>query len=348
MTFRSIALAGATLSLFLAASHEARAADGWYASVEGGAVWVDEWEHLRTKVYRCYSVTTPAEAVFETGWAALGALGYAMRNWRVEIEGGYRSNELETYEKNGWSVEPVSGELTEISAMLNVIYDVPLSEAFSLSVGAGAGGDYADLSIDLPWQSIEYNDWRFAYQGIAGVNYALTHNLAMFVNYRYLYVDMEDFQATPKLHVDGEDVQKHTASLGLRYAFASPPSEPPLAPPPPPQPAAPVEREFLVFFGFNKSVLTSQALETVRQAATAATQMGTANIRVVGHTDRSGSLSYNKALSLRRAEVVKKALVAEGVMGSAISLRGRGESEPLVQTADGMREPQNRRVQITF
>jgi OOP family OmpA-OmpF porin len=199
MTFKTIALAGATLSLFLAASHEARAADGWYASVEGGAVWVDEWEHLRTKLYKCYSVTTPAEAVFETGWAALGALGYAMRNWRVEIEGGYRSNELETYEKNGWSIEPVSGELTEISAMLNVIYDVPLSEAFSLSIGAGAGGDYADLSIDLPWQSIEYNDWRFAYQGIAGVNYALTHNLAMFVNYRYLYVDMEDFQATPKL-----------------------------------------------------------------------------------------------------------------------------------------------------
>lgn len=348
MTFRSIALAGATLSLFLAASHEARAADGWYASVEGGAVWVDEWEHLRTKLYKCYSVTKPAEAVFETGWAALGSIGYAMRNFRVEFEGGYRSNELETYEKNGWSVEPVSGELTEISAMLNVIYDVPLSEAFSLSVGAGAGGDYADLSIDLPWQSIEYNDWRFAYQGIAGVNYALTHSLAMFVNYRYLYVDMEDFQATPNLHIDGEDVQKHTASLGLRYAFAPPPSEPPLAPPPPPQPAVPVEREFLVFFGFNKSVLTPQALETVRQAATAATQMGTANIRVVGHTDRSGSLSYNKALSLRRAEVVKKALVAEGVMGSAISLRGRGESEPLVQTADGMREPQNRRVQITF
>jgi outer membrane protein OmpA-like peptidoglycan-associated protein len=170
----------------------------------------------------------------------------------------------------------------------------------------------------------------------------------MFVNYRYLYVDTQAFQATPSLYIDGEDLQKHTASLGLRYAFAPPAQEPPLAPPSPPQPAAPVEREFLVFFGFNKSVLTSQALETVRQAATAATQMGTANIRVVGHTDRSGSLSYNKALSLRRAEVVKKALVTEGVMGSAISLRGRGESEPLVQTADGMREPQNRRVQITF
>jgi outer membrane protein OmpA-like peptidoglycan-associated protein len=316
--------------------------------VEGGAVWVDEWEHLRTKLYKCYSVTKPAEAAFETGWAALGTLGYAMRNFRVEVEGGYRTNEIESYEKNGRLIDPMSGELTEISAMLNVLYDLPLSDDFSLSVGVGAGGDHVDINIDTSWHAFDHQDWRFAYQGLAGVNFALTRNLAMFANYRYLYVDIEEFQATPALYIDGEDLQKHTASLGLRYSFAPPAQEPPLAPPPPPQPAAPVEREFLVFFGFNKSVLTPQALETVRQAATAATQMGTANIRVVGHTDRSGSLSYNKALSLRRAEVVKKALVAEGVMGSAISLRGRGESEPLVQTADGMREPQNRRVQITF
>jgi outer membrane protein OmpA-like peptidoglycan-associated protein len=122
----------------------------------------------------------------------------------------------------------------------------------------------------------------------------------------------------------------------------------PLAPPPPPQPAVPAEREFLIFFGFNRSVLTPQAMETVRQAATAAQQQGTAKIRVVGHTDRSGSLNYNKALSMRRADTVKKALVAEGVMGSAISIAGRGESQPLVPTADGAREAQNRRVQINF
>jgi len=209
MSFKTIALAGATLSLFLMASHEARAADGWYASVEGGAVWTDEWDHLRTKIYRCYSVTTPAEAVFETGWAALGAIGYALRNWRVEIEGGYRHNEMESYEKNGWTVKSASGELTEISAMMNVIYDVPVSEQLSLSVGVGAGGDHVDVDIKLPWQSIAYEDWRFAYQGLAGVNYAFTHSLAMFVNYRYLYVDTQDFQATPTLHIDGEELIYH-------------------------------------------------------------------------------------------------------------------------------------------
>lgn len=347
MSAKLLLLAGATLSLFLALPARSNSTEGWYASIEGGGVWVDEWEHLRTKIIRCVSVTKPATAEFSTGWAALGAIGYGMRHWRVEIEGGYRHNEIDSYEKNGWEVADVSGELTEISAMMNVIYDIPLSQQFALAIGVGAGGDHTDLNIEFPWYSIEHDAWRFAYQGLAGVNYALSHNLAMFVNYRYLNVQGDEFDASTKLHIDGEDFQKHTATLGLRYAFA-PPAAAPQAPPSPPQPAPPVEREFLVFFGFNKSQLTPQALETIRQAATAALQQGTANIRVVGHTDRSGSLNYNRALSVRRAETVKKALVTEGVMGSAISLRGRGESEPLVQTADGMREPQNRRVQITF
>ena len=348
MSIKLLLFAGSALSLFLALPGQSASTDGWYASVEGGGVWVDEWEHLRTKIERCITVTHPASASFSSGWGALGAIGYGLKHWRVEIEGGYRHNEIDAYEKNGWSVADVSGELIEISAMLNVIYDVSLSQDFSLAIGVGAGGDFTDLTIELPWHSIEHDAWRFAYQGLAGVNYALTHNLAMFVNYRFLNVQGDEFDATTKLHIDGEDFQKHTATMGLRYAFAAPSAAAPQAPPPPPQPAPPVEREFLVFFGFNKSQLTPQALETIRQAASAARQQGTANIRVVGHTDRSGSLTYNRALSVRRAEVVKKALVAEGVMGSAIALRGRGENEPLVQTADGMREPQNRRVQITF
>ena len=90
------------------------------------------------------------------------------------------------------------------------------------------------------------------------------------------------------------------------------------------------------------------ALATVQQAATAATQLGTANIRIVGHADRAGSPAYNKALSMRRAQAVRTVMVQEGVSGSAITLRGAGESDPLVPTADGVREPQNRRVQITF
>ena len=67
-----------------------------------------------------------------------------------------------------------------------------------------------------------------------------------------------------------------------------------------------------------------------------------------GHTDKSGPDDYNMALSLRRANTVKNALVSEGVPATAIAVVGRGETQPLVQTADGVREPQNRRVEIVM
>ncbi|SKA31105.1 OmpA family protein, partial [Enhydrobacter aerosaccus] len=60
----------------------------------------------------------------------------------------------------------------------------------------------------------------------------------------------------------------------------------------------------------------------------------------------SGPESYNMALSLRRANAVKDALVRNGVPATAISVVGKGEQGLLVPTADGVREPQNRRVVI--
>jgi len=66
-----------------------------------------------------------------------------------------------------------------------------------------------------------------------------------------------------------------------------------------------------------------------------------------GHPDTSGTPLYNMALSLRRAEAVKGAMVKEGVPATAIAVVGRGEANLLVQTPDGVRELQNRRVEIT-
>lgn len=122
-------------------------------------------------------------------------------------------------------------------------------------------------------------------------------------------------------------------------------------PPPPPQVAvapAPQAQAFMVFFDWDSSALTSTSMNVVRQAAGAYKSRGNASISVAGNTDTSGPDNYNMALSLRRANAVKDALVREGVPATAITTVGRGEQSLLVQTGDGIREPQNRRVEISF
>ena len=93
---------------------------------------------------------------------------------------------------------------------------------------------------------------------------------------------------------------------------------------------------------------SERLLATIKQAAGAFKQMGNARITATGHTDTSGPEAYNMALSLRRANAVKDALVREGVPAQAITVIGRGEQGLLVKTADGVREPQNRRVEIVI
>ena len=103
----------------------------------------------------------------------------------------------------------------------------------------------------------------------------------------------------------------------------------------------------LVFFDFDESVLTVGA-QTIVRAAAAATERGRVNLIVVtGHTDRSGGVSYNMALSERRAAAVREALAGLGVRVSVIT-ESRGETDPLVATDDGVRQPQNRRASIVL
>jgi outer membrane protein OmpA-like peptidoglycan-associated protein len=105
---------------------------------------------------------------------------------------------------------------------------------------------------------------------------------------------------------------------------------------------------FMVFFDWDKSELSPKALETIRRAADAYKTKGGAQVKATGHTDTSGPDDYNMALSLRRANAVKEALVRNGVPATEISVIGRGEKQLLVPTGDGIREAQNRRVEIVL
>jgi OOP family OmpA-OmpF porin len=113
---------------------------------------------------------------------------------------------------------------------------------------------------------------------------------------------------------------------------------------------APVQQAmFIVFFDWNKHNLSSGAndvLDAVAQELKSRKDMK--GIVIVGHTDTSGPNKYNKALSLKRGNAVRDGLVARGVDAKVLRVDGRGEDDLLVKTPDNVREPANRRAQITL
>jgi iron complex outermembrane receptor protein len=108
------------------------------------------------------------------------------------------------------------------------------------------------------------------------------------------------------------------------------------------------QRSFQVFFDFDKSDVTEAAAQVIAAAAESVKAGNVTTITVTGHTDTVGTARYNQALSERRAAAVKKALVADGVAGGEITTIGVGKTGLLVPTADGVREPQNRRAEIVL
>ncbi len=137
--------------------------------------------------------------------------------------------------------------------------------------------------------------------------------------------------------------------LSLKWGASDVPAEAPAAyTPPPVQAPAPSSRSYLVFFDFNKSDLTAQAVQIVDTAARNAGPAKVTQLTVTGHTDTVGSDAYNMRLSRRRAESVAAQLEKDGIASSEIQIVAKGKRDLLVPTADGVKEPQNRRVQIVY
>jgi iron complex outermembrane receptor protein len=141
-------------------------------------------------------------------------------------------------------------------------------------------------------------------------------------------------------------------AVNLKYTFGGPTQstdEPTKAYVPPPVVVpAPAPKSYLVFFDFNKSDLSLQATAIVDQVAKNAGPAKVTKLEVTGHTDTVGSDAYNMRLSRRRAESVAAQLVKDGIPSSEIAIVAKGKRDLLVPTADGVKEPQNRRVQIVY
>jgi outer membrane protein OmpA-like peptidoglycan-associated protein len=118
-------------------------------------------------------------------------------------------------------------------------------------------------------------------------------------------------------------------------------------PPPPLPPACGEAIAGIVFFEWDSDVPPESAGQTLDAVVQNAGACRWQHLVVTGHTDRSGSDSYNNGLSVRRANAVANLLGAKGIDRGILEVSGHGESEPRVPTVDGERNPQNRRVEIT-
>jgi OmpA-OmpF porin, OOP family len=109
-----------------------------------------------------------------------------------------------------------------------------------------------------------------------------------------------------------------------------------------------VEDVYLVFFAWDQVNLTPVGLTVLDQVQADFAQGRSVRIVIAGHADRSGPEAYNLALSERRAQAVAQALSQRGIAANTMEIEAFGETQPRVPTADGVREPQNRRVEIVF
>jgi len=288
---------------------------GFYIGAEGGLNWL-----LNTTIIN-QSVTP------QTGWAAGGVVGYDFVGPRVELEGVYRQNNTT---QQFWSGNRgFVSQINQLNVMANLLYDFAPGSTITPYIGAGAGIAFVDGDSSL-------GSTQFAYQGIIGLGWNVDTNFRINLDGRYYGTSNPSVAGTTWSN------NNFNVMLGLQFKFGPPAPAPVQAPPVVQAPS------YMVFFDWDRSDLSQQALATIQQAAGAFKQKGSARITATGHTDRSGPESYNMALSLRRANSVKDALVRDGVPATAISVVGKGEADPLVPTADGVREPQNRRVVIVL
>ncbi len=310
---------------------------------------------------------------FDVGATALGSAGYGFGNGlRVELEGNWRYNGVQHFLETPYATR-AGGEQQNYGVMANALFDMDIGFNWIYPYfGAGVGYSWTRWDhVQAVASNANFAETasgtygNFAYQGIFGVAFPVAYvpGLSLTAEYRFFSVlGPESFnagssgtqgafgakpQGVSRGNLDINTDYNHSFLVGLRYEFNPNPPVAPKAPPvaqaaPPMAPA----RTYLVFFDWDRADLTNRARQIIAEAAQASTRVQTTRIEVNGYTDLSGTAAYNQRLSVRRAESVQAELVRDGVPRQEIAIHGFGETHPLVPTAQGVREPQNRRVEI--
>jgi OmpA-OmpF porin, OOP family len=361
---RKMAIAVALASTAIATPAFARN-DAWYIGVEGGAMIVED---INFKL--AGASTQILKTDHKAGYDVDGIIGYDFGAFRMEAEVGYKQAEVDGHTTNValagipagiYGKTRARGTSSALSFMLNGLLDFGDDDGLSGFVGGGVGVarvKFSKFGIS-PTTLLDDSDTGFAYQALAGIRAPLTDNIDVGLKYRFFNADKVNVIAKTGAGLDTR-FRSHSILGSFIYNFGEkaapmappppppPPSAEPAPPPPPPAAAACSPGPYIVFFEWDKSDITPEAGSILDNAVTAYGDCGQAQVMLAGHADKSGTPKYNLGLSQRRNDSVQAYLTSKGIPGGVITTKAFGEGAPRVETADGVRELQNRRVEISY
>jgi len=368
-------LRGSTIALGLAAAavtfpalSNAQSLPGLYIGAGAGVNFVPEQTGLTNRQLaaqlRALNIPTTGTGGSEIGFAGVLSVGYAFGNGiRAEVEGSFRQNDAGS---TNFSTSTSSGRGRTWAIMGNAFYDIRIPAAPWVIPYIGGGIGYAWREADaltLVDRTLggtfiaSGTQGSLAYQAIGGAAFPIPSvpGLSVTAEYRYFATNPAYFSTVGNNTRTGARVvsgavksagENHSIMLGLRYSLAQPRPAPVAVQAPAAAPAP--ARTFLVFFDWDRADLTDRARQIIAEAALNARSVRSTRIEVSGHADRTGTAVYNQRLSVRRAEAVAGELVRRGIARNEMTIQGFGFDRPLVPTAMGVREPQNRRVEIVL
>ena len=340
--------------------------DQWYVGVDGGAMIVEDLALDIGTLNNAASVDT------KNGYDFGGVVGYDFGGFRLESEVSYRKANVSAFSSQTPQITSgattalapsgsyqIDGDASALSFMVNGLLDFGDDDGLQGFVGGGVARVDVPATVAAP-AFLDGSDTGLAWQALAGVRTPLSDSCDVGLKYRFFNANKIGLVDRLGRAVDTR-FRSHSVMASLVYNFggapapvevAAPPPPPPyVAPPaPPPPPPAPVcnTGPYIVFFDWDQSNLRPDAASVLDNAVAQYSNCGTAKVMLAGHADKSGSAKYNVGLSERRNTNVRSYLESKGVAGGAIATQAFGETAPLVQTADGEREPQNRRVEVTY
>ena len=364
---RKLAIAMALASTALAGPALARD-DAFYLGVNGGAMIVEDL------TFDIGSIAAASTVDHDYGFDVDGVVGYDFGAFRLEAEVAYKEANLDSYRSSvstfrgpifpgsavaGTFNDP-GGETSALSFMVNGLLDFGDDDGLQGFIGGGAGVarvKASSFAINPAGSFLNDSDTGFAYQGLAGVRAALTDNVDVSLKYRFFNVDDVNLVGATGSTFNTR-FRSHSILGGVTFNFgeppapvvAPPPPPPPVVdtPPPPPPPAVCQPGPFIVFFEWDRSEITPEAASILDNAVAAYANCGNAQVELRGFTDTSGTPRYNLGLSQRRSDAVSAYMQSRGIGSGVITTQALGETNLRVQTADGVRELQNRRVEITY